>query len=247
MAHRELLSPEGLRQDGRRAKEIRAIHVELGTLARVDGSAMYAQGFTKVLASVHGPHEATFRGKALHDKAFLTCEFNVASFAAGERRRAARNDRQGQELALAVKETFEAVVMTELFPRSEINIFIEVLQADGDTLCAAINATTLALVNAGIPLRAFVTACTAGAAGDAALLDVNFVEKSAGGAVLSAAVQPHDGGVCMLRCEARLPVEEVEPLLALATDGCAQIHKTLMAAVKASSLQQLEARGIMNS
>lgn len=52
--------------------------------------------------------------------------------------------------------------MTTLFPQSQIDLFIEVIQADGGTRCAAINAVTLALIDAGIPMKDFVVSAAAG-------------------------------------------------------------------------------------
>ncbi len=53
-------------------------------------------------------------------------------------------------------------VLLTLFPRSQIDIYIQVLQSDGGDKAAAINASTLALIDAGVPMRDFVCACTAG-------------------------------------------------------------------------------------
>jgi hypothetical protein len=65
-------------------------------------------------------------------------------------------------MALAVRQTFESVVMTHLYPRSEIDIQIHVLQSDGGALHVCLNATTLALIDAGIALSDYVCACSAG-------------------------------------------------------------------------------------
>ena len=48
---------------------------------------------------------------------------------------------------------FNLQIRTELYPRSQIDVFVEVLQADGGNYCACVNAATLALIDAGIPLR----------------------------------------------------------------------------------------------
>ena len=61
------------------------------------------------------------------------------------------------------------MLLTKHF-RSQIDIFVEVLQADGGNLCACINAATLALIDAGIPLRDYVTACTASLVNDIPLV-----------------------------------------------------------------------------
>lgn len=54
----ELISPEGLRIDGRRAPELRKIKCQIGVLSsQADGSAYLEMGNTKVLVAVYGPHE----------------------------------------------------------------------------------------------------------------------------------------------------------------------------------------------
>lgn len=53
----EILSPEGLRLDGRRPGELRQLRTQLGTSEAADGSAYIEQGNTAVLAVVYGPHE----------------------------------------------------------------------------------------------------------------------------------------------------------------------------------------------
>eukprot|EP01043_Picozoa_sp_COSAG02_P118477 COSAG02_NODE_55069_length_292_cov_1.196891_1_plen_52_part_01 len=52
MSRQEYVSPEGLRLDGRRPGEVRRVRCSLGVLARADGSAMYEQGNTRVMAAV---------------------------------------------------------------------------------------------------------------------------------------------------------------------------------------------------
>ena len=69
---------------------------------------------------------------------------------------------------------------TELYPRSQIDVFVEVLQADGGNYCACVNAATLALVDAGIPMRDYVCACTASLMNDVPLLDVSSLVSSEG-------------------------------------------------------------------
>jgi exosome complex component RRP41 len=53
----ELLTPEGLRVDGRRANELRKITAKTSVFSQADGSAYIEQGNTKCLAAVYGPRE----------------------------------------------------------------------------------------------------------------------------------------------------------------------------------------------
>ncbi|ORY86039.1 hypothetical protein BCR35DRAFT_330733 [Leucosporidium creatinivorum] len=60
------------------------------------------------------------------------------------------------ELAASLKATFEPVLLLHLYPRSSIDIYLQILEVDGSLLQAAINATTLALISAGLPLTDYV-------------------------------------------------------------------------------------------
>uniref|UniRef100_A0A7S1TFN1 Exoribonuclease phosphorolytic domain-containing protein n=1 Tax=Compsopogon caeruleus TaxID=31354 RepID=A0A7S1TFN1_9RHOD len=71
--------------------------------------------------------------------------------------------------------------MVDALSRSRIDIFVQVLQIDGGQRCAAINAATLALINAGVPLRDFVCASSVGYLEGSVLVDLNSVESNMGG------------------------------------------------------------------
>lgn len=158
----EAVNSAGLRADGRRPPEIRRVVCKVGTDSSSDGSAYLEMGNTKVLVTVSGPHEADNFSKSLHDKAIISCEFSMAAYASAERKTRGKRDKRNLEIAATLKQSFEHVIMTQLFPRSQFDIFIHAIQEDGGVLPAAINATTLALVDAGIPLRDMLVACVSG-------------------------------------------------------------------------------------
>lgn len=90
----EFINPAtGLRLDGRKVNEIRRIQCKIGVLSRADGSAFYQQGNTRVIAAVYGPREVTQKSKVLHDRAIINCEFSMAPFSTGERRKKTKGDR----------------------------------------------------------------------------------------------------------------------------------------------------------
>ena len=66
------------------------------------------------------------------------------------------------ELALLLRQTFESVILTQLYPGSHISLHVQLLQNDGGAFAASVNALTLALQNAGIPMRDMVCACSVG-------------------------------------------------------------------------------------
>lgn len=135
----------------------------IGILKPADGSAYFQQGNTQVLVSVYGPRETTLKSHIQHDRAILNVEINVAAFSTIERKRRNKTDKRLLELAHSIQSTFESSLFTHLYPRSQIDINIQVIQQDGALLATACNATTLALVNAGIPMSNYVSAVSVAA------------------------------------------------------------------------------------
>jgi hypothetical protein len=72
-----------------------------------------------------------FTPRAKHDKAVVNCEYSMASFSTGEHKKKTKGNRRQTELSLVIQQVFEAVILTELAPRSQIDIYLQVLQADG--------------------------------------------------------------------------------------------------------------------
>ena len=107
-----LLSPEGLRIDGRKLDELRPIRIEVGTLHNADGSAFVEWGQNKVMAAVYGPREVHPRHLQQNNKAVIQCKYNMAAFAVDERKRPGL-DRRSQEISKVIGEAFESVVFAE--------------------------------------------------------------------------------------------------------------------------------------
>jgi len=233
MAGQELLSDQGFRLDGRKPNELRKIQCRLGVFGQSDGSAYLEQGNTKVLATVYGPHEVRgSRGKILHDRVLINCEYSMATFSTAERKRRPRGDRKSQEMTTHLRQTFEATIKTELYPRSQIDIFVEVLQADGGNYCACVNAATLALIDAGIPMKDYVCACTAGFASETPLVDVSYMEGAGGGPELILAILPRSEQIVLLEMTSRVHVDHLEKMLEVASKGCKDMYAVLDQAVR---------------
>jgi exosome complex component RRP41 len=134
------------------------------------------------------------------------------------------------EFAATIKSTFEPVIRTSLYPRSQIDIYVQVLQQDGSTLQACINATTLALINAGIPMSDFVCAVTGGVHSTSPMLDLTTLEENDIPHV-TVAVMPKSKKVVLVTMETRLHVERFQELLNLARDAGAILHQEMREAV----------------
>ena len=132
--------------------------------------------------------------------------------------------------------------MMHLYPNSEIEVKVQVLQTDGGALTAAINACTLALIDAGVAMRDFVVGCGVVYVQRTPLLDPNYMECSSGGAELSLAVLPRSETVTLTTMDARLPVDAFEPLLELGVAGCRQVYDLMQTAVKEQTARRLATR-----
>ena len=140
-------------------------------------------------------------------------------------------DRRIAELQHTISQTFSSTLFTHLFPHSTISISLHVLSQDGALLAACINATTLALIDAGIPMADYVTACTTGLGADP-LLDLNAQEELELPflTVGTVGAGKTDGGgekVSVLVMETRVEVGRLESMLAVGVDGCKQVKEVL--------------------
>nr|DAD27474.1 TPA_asm: hypothetical protein HUJ06_028942 [Nelumbo nucifera] len=201
----EFVSPEGLRLDGRRPMEMRQIRAEIGVVAKADGSASFEMGNTKVIAAVYGPREVPNRSQQISDQALVRCEYSMANFSTGDRMRKPKGDRRSMEISLVIRQTMEACILTHLMPRSQIDIFVQVLQADGD---------------AGIPMCDLITSCSAGYLNSTPLLDLNYVEDSAGGPDVTVGILSKSDKVTLLQMDSKLPMDIFENVMQLAIEGC---------------------------
>ncbi len=227
----KLINAEGLRGDGRKFDDLRPIKMEIGTLEKADGSAYIEWGKNKILAAVYGPREVHPRHLALNDRTLFRCRYHMAPFSTTERKNPAPSRRE-IELSKVIKEAIETVIFTELFPRTGIEVFIEVLQSDGGTRCAGITVASLALADAGIPLKDLIAACAAGKIDDQIVLDLDDIEDQKGQADLPVAISPRNGGITLLQMDGIMTGEEYEKALNLALEGCKRLHEMQQEALK---------------
>jgi exosome complex component RRP41 len=239
--HEKLIDKKGLRLDGRKPDELRPIKIEVGVLSNADGSAYIEQGKNKILAAVYGPKELHPKHMALPDRMVLRCRYHMAPFSVQERKSPAPSRRE-IELSKVVREAIEPAIFVEYYPRTATDVFVEVLQADGSTRCTSITAASLALADAGIPMRDLVVACSAGKVEDTIVLDLMDVEDKVGSADVPVAYMPNLGVITLLQMDGILTSEEFEKAVNLAIEGCKKIYAMQKEALKAKyvSVKEVE-------
>ncbi len=227
-----LLDEKGIRCDGRKIDQTRNITIKAGILKNADGSAYIEFGGNKIIAGVYGPRDIHPKHLADSDTGVLRCRYHMQPFSVPERKNPAPSRRE-IEISKVIKESLQPAVILDDFPRTAIDLYLEVLQADGGSRCAAIDAASVALADAGIPMRDMVSACAAGKVENTIILDVNNEEDQAGQADMPVALMPHLEKITLVQLDGMLTPDEYKKCLETAIIGCKQVYEIQRNALKA--------------
>jgi exosome complex component RRP41 len=219
------------RYDGRKAKELRPIKIESGVLPNADGSAYIEMGRNKIIVGVFGPREMHPRRFAKPNEATLRCRYHMSPFSVDPRRSPAPS-RRDTEIGMVMSWALQPAVFLERYPRSVIDVYAEVLEADGGTRTACINAATVALVDAGIPMRDLVSSCAAGVMDGQIVLDLGDYEDKEGEADIPVAYMPKLEKITLLQMDGIQSVKTFNDCVDLAIEGCLQINEIQREALK---------------
>ncbi|MDI3482288.1 MAG: exosome complex component [Candidatus Methanomethylophilaceae archaeon] len=219
-----MIDENGKRLDGRTANELRPIKIEAGVLPNADGSAYLEIGKNKVLAAVYGPRECHPRHLQDPTKAIVQCKYNMQAYSVGDRKRPGP-DRRSVEISKIISDALESVILVEQFPRASIDVYIEIIQANAGTRCAGLTAASVALADAGIPMRDLVPAVAVGKAHGQLLLDLNKEEDNYGEADLPIAIIPKTNEVVLLQMDGHMTRDEFDTALKMGIDACHMIYE----------------------
>ena len=230
-APERLMDDNGLRLDGRRPEDLRPTKLQVGVLENADGSAYIEQGKNKIIVGVYGPREIHPKHMVISDRAAIRCRYRMAPFSTEERKNPAPSRRE-IEISKVIRESLEPAVMSEYYPRTVIDIFIEALQCDGGTRCAGIVAASLALADAGISMRELVSACSAGKVAGQIVTDLFDLEDKYGEADVPVALMPNLNKVTLIQMDGKLSREEFEKAFEMALEGCRKLRGLQTEALK---------------
>ncbi len=225
------LIKDGKRIDGRNFDELRPLKIEAGVLHRADGSCYLEWGGNKVIAAVYGPRECFPRHEQDPLKARLTYRYNMAPFSVEDRKRPGP-DRRSIEISKVSRQALERVVFLEYFPRTSIDVFVEILQADAGTRIAGITAASVALADAGIPMRGLVAGCAAGKVDDTVVLDLGKEEDNYGQADMPVAMLAGTDEVVLMQMDGDFSKEEFDQAFELIRKGIKQVYEEQKRALK---------------
>ena len=220
----EWVNENGERVDGRTVDELRETKMEIGVLTEADGSAMVEVGNTRIVASVFGPQDLHPRHLQESDRAVIKMRYNMAPFSVDDRMRPGPN-RRAKEIGLVAKRALEPALELEHFPTAGIDISMEVIESDGGTRAAGITAASLALADAGMPMKGLVSACASGVVGEHVVLDVNGKEDKEGNADIPIATINGGEDITLLQMDGDLTIDQVDECVELAKSGCADLDR----------------------
>jgi exosome complex component RRP41 len=124
------------------------------------------------------------------------------------------------------------VIFAEEYPRTSIDVYIEVLQANAGTRCAGLVAASVALADAGIPMADLVPAVAVGKVAGQLVLDLNKAEDNFGEADVPMALVPQSGRLVLLQMEGHMTREELSRALDMGVKGCHVIYEKMKAALR---------------
>jgi len=164
------------RFDGRKFDETREIKAKVGVVPNADGSAMFAFGDTVAIAAVYGPKQLHPQHMQNPRKGILRVNYQMMSFSVSDRIRPGPSKR-GTEISKISEWALDSATMLDDFPNNVVDVHIMIPQADASTRCAGINAASLALAHAGVPMKDLITSVSVGKMDKQLVVDVTKKEE----------------------------------------------------------------------
>lgn len=216
---------DGIRIDKRLADQTREIKMKIGNIVSANGSAEVSFGNTTALASVHGPRPLFPKHLQESQTGILRVRYNMAPFSVLDRKSPGL-DRRSVELSKVIRLALEPALFLDDYPKVTVDGFVEIIQADGSTRVTGINALSLALASAGIPMKDLVAACSVGKINGTLIVDLNGLEDNNSEADVAFAMIPSKNLVTLLQMDGILTKEELVKLVHTAKKTCEKIYET---------------------
>jgi len=220
------------RPDKRRIDELRKIKIVPSVLSRAEGSAYIEWGQNKAIVGVFGPREALPQHIQDPTKALVNYVYRMATFSVPDRK-AAKPGRREIEISKVSGEALERAIFVEKFANTTIDIYAYLFDSNAGTRCAALTAASVALADAGIPMRDMVSACAVGRANGTIILDPCKEEEDAEDAVdMPLAIMPRTKEVVLLQMDGLISKEDWKKAFELGVKGCLQVYEIQKSALK---------------
>lgn len=222
------------RTDGRKLDQLRPMEAKAGIIPNADGSASFKVGKTWAIAAVYGPREVYPRFLANPQKGILRCYYAMMPFSgSGERIRPGRS-RRSQEISMVMQNSLLPVVDLSAFPNAVVDIFIQLPQTDAGTRCAAISAASIALADAGIPMKDMVSSVAVGQVDGTVVADLDYSEESYPAEVsdIPVAMLHNSKEITLLQMDGEISKDDLIKSLEMAKAATEKVYELQLKALK---------------
>jgi len=196
---------------------------------------MFKIGKTIAFAAVYGPREMHPKFMQNVERGTLRCNYSMMAFSGSGERVKPGPSRRSKEIGLVMENALSPVIDLSEFPKTVVDVFVDLLQTDAGTRCAGICAASMALADAGLKMKDLVCAVSCGIVGGVPVVDLDYNEESyEGGSVdIPVAFIPRTGEITLLQLDGLITKEQLKEALALARKGCMQIYEVQKEALRA--------------
>ncbi len=216
------------RPDGRKNNELREMSAKVGVVPNADGSAMFSFGNTIAIAAVYGPRLLHPQHKQDPSTGILRVNYDLLSFSVSDRKKPGPN-RRAQEISKVTEWALLPVVDLKEFPNTVIDVQIYIIQADAGTRTAGINAASLALAHAGIPMKNLVCSVAVGKQDKELIVDLTKeeedFEEGEGATDFAVAKIANTDEYTLLQLDGKIQPEVVKEVLKIADKACDEIYE----------------------
>lgn len=223
------------RSDGRKPDELRKMIAKVGVVPNADGSAMFAFGNTIAIAAVYGPRHLHPQHMQDPSTGILRCNYDLLSFSVSDRKKPGPS-RRSQEISKVTQWALSPVIDLAQFPNTVIDVQIYILQADAGTRTAGINAASLALAHAGIPMRDLVCSVAVGKLDKTLVVDLTKeeedFEEGEGATDFAIAKVANTNEFTLMQMDGKIQPELVKEITRLGTKVCEEIYEVQKKALK---------------
>ncbi len=214
------------RFDNRKFDESRPIEATISVVENATGSAHFSLGNTKVIAAIEGPKTLHPRRIQDPERGLVRCTYDMMSFSVDDRKRPGPSRRE-IEIGLVMKNALQPFVLIKEFPKTVVDVYTEVYQADAGTRCASICAASLALADAGVPMRDLVASVSVGKVGDKIVLDLTKKEEDyeEGATDIPISMSGRTKEISHLQLDGCITLDEFKKALDVGEKGCQEIYE----------------------
>ena len=215
------------RPDGRKLDETREMKAEVGVVPNADGSAMFSFGDTIAIAAVYGPKKMHPQHLQDSEKGTLRCTYNMLSFSVTDRIKPGPS-RRSMEINNISEWALAPVVMIDQFPNTVVDVHINIIQANASTRYAGINAASLALAHAGIPMNDMVSSVSIGKLDKTLVVDVSKAEEDweeGEGATDMPMSFTHDGRLTHIQLDGKIKREQLKEAIIMAKKATEEVYE----------------------